>query len=279
MLHLEGRWVLVTGASAGLGEAIARRLVTVYRARVVLVARRRERLERLAIELRNLGGEALVLPADLSRDEDVSRLIQELDNRPEPVSGVILNAGLTHFGEHCELTSLATEHLVATNLRSVNRLATHYAARMRAQGIQGGIMLVSSLAGSIPLPYQALYSGTKAFVTAFGQALGYELRRAQISVTVFAPGGIATEMPDISGLGLYFKGDFALMKPDRCAREALDAFVKRRSFAVPGCLNRLGVFLSRLAGARISTFFTGSLYERALRLKQKLDGPTPKEST
>ncbi|HLM43029.1 MAG TPA: SDR family NAD(P)-dependent oxidoreductase, partial [Myxococcaceae bacterium] len=198
-LELRGRWTLITGASSGLGLELARHIAKEHGGHVVLVARRRERLETLAEELRSrYGVQAACVTADLSRPEDVERLFTEATTGRD-IHAVILNAGVTYWGEAMKLGWSDFQAMLDTNVTSLVRLSTLFVPYLIERGTHGGLMFVSSVAGLIPVPYQAAYSGTKAFVTSYGQCLAQELRPKGVSVTVFAPGGISTELLVNSG--------------------------------------------------------------------------------
>lgn len=257
-LELRDSWVLVTGASSGLGLELARQLARDYGAKVILTARRKDRLEALATELRLAGAEARVVSADLSDKLALTELLEVvLALNPK---AAILNAGVTYYGEHLEMPEETLASLLQTNVRSVVRLSEGLLPSIAARG--GGLMLVSSLAGLIPLPYQAAYSGTKAFVLNFGLGLAAELRGTGASVSVFAPGGIATEMLNTSGLSKKFgPRSPALMPADKCARLALSAFQKRKRLAVPGTLNKLNYAAARLLPTELLTSVSARLYK------------------
>ncbi len=237
-LELRDRWVLVTGASAGLGREMARRLAREYGANLVLVARRLERLTELKDELeREAGVEVHPVSADLSRPEDVDRAFEQATSRRE-LQGVVLNAGVTYYGRALDLEPAEFAAMLQTNVHGLVRLARASARYFEDKQNEGGILLVSSMAGFAPLPWQTAYAATKAFVTSYGRGLAEELRGQPVSVTVFAPGGIDTEMLVNSGLSRQFKpGAVGIMPADECAERALRAFVKRRELAVPGALN------------------------------------------
>ena len=123
-------------------------------------------------------------------------------------------------------------------------------------------MLISSVAGFIPVPYQAAYSGTKAFVTSYGQCLAQEVRHAGVSVTVFAPGGISTEMLERTGLSNRFKaGDVGMMTPAECAAHALRAFVRRKELYVPGLLNQTLTLAARVLPRGFLAQRTAAIYK------------------
>jgi short-subunit dehydrogenase len=266
-MDLRNRWVIVTGASSGLGREMARQLARVHGANPILVARRRDRLEELRAELEATYQVSVrVVVADLARAEDVDRVFRE-STAAVQVDAVILNAGVTYFGPHQELDWPAYEALVATNQTSVVRLTHLFVPYLLAEKRSGAVMLVTSVAGLIPAPYQAAYTGTKAFLTSFGQAYGEELEGQDVSITVYAPGGIATEMTQTSGLAAQFDGSLALQSPEACAREGLRALVARKSLAVGGWLNRLQVFAARLVPRKLTLWIARIAFRRALAAK------------
>jgi uncharacterized protein len=260
-LELRGRWTLVTGASSGLGLEMARAIAREHGGHVLGVARRRDRLEALVEELRGRHGvRAEGLVADLSRPEDVERVFAEA-TQGRQLHAALLNAGVTYWGEAVKLDARAFQAMLDTNVTSVVRLSSLLAPHLAANGTGGGLLFVSSVAGLIPVPYQAAYSGTKAFVLGYGQALAEELRPAGVSVTVFAPGGIATEMLEHSGLGLRFKaGDVGMMSAEACARHALRAFTGRQGVCVPGLLNQTLALAARVLPRGLLARRTATLY-------------------
>lgn len=264
-LELNGQWVLVTGASAGLGEAMARQLARDHGANLVLVARREDRLRALATELEasRPGVRTRVVPADLTDPAAVDRVAEEAQADDGPLRGAILNAGVTYFGPHGDLGPDTFSAILATNVTSVVRLASAFVPAMANAG-DGGLLLVSSMAGLLPVPYQAAYCGTKGFVTNFGLALAEEHHASPVSITVFCPGGIATDMTHDSKLRHFESGPF-MQTADDCAREGLAALVARKRLAVPGRLNRAQLFATRLVPRTLAATITRRAYEPALR--------------
>jgi uncharacterized protein len=243
-LSLAGRYVVITGASSGLGREMARVIARDYRGHVVAVARRADRLTELARELKERwGATAVPLVADLTRAADVERCFAEATTG-RSIHGVVLNAGVTFYGQALSQSAASLETLLATNTAAPVRLAQLFGRYLVAQGEAGGMLLVSSMAGLVPMPYQAVYGGTKALVTSFGLALRQELRASGVSVSVFAPGGIATEMLDLSGLSAKFAPDGpGMMTAEACAGAAMRALVARRALVVPGAMNRVTAWL------------------------------------
>jgi uncharacterized protein len=260
-MNFRNRWVVVTGASSGLGREIARVLAVDHRANLVLAARRASRLDELKSELEETARVAVhTIVADLSITEDMDRVFHEA-TAGRDIYGVVLNAGVTHFGSFDELSWAGFQAMLATNVTSVVRLTTLFLPYLERRNEGGGIMVVASMSGLMPLPYQTAYSGTKAFLLNFGRGLYHELEGKNVSVTTFAPAGIATEMT----AGERFTPLRAWLMPvNRCAREAVRAFSLRREIHFPGFANRVGSVLMRILPQRFVTATVAATYRSAL---------------
>jgi short-subunit dehydrogenase len=266
-LSLRDRNVLVTGASSGLGLEMARQLARDHGAHPILVARRREKLESLAKELAAHGVRPRVIAADMTVAADVARTFEEATK--EPLHAAILNAGVTFFGHTLEHATADIESLIATNVTSVvtltQRLVPYLLERASSTGEAGAVMLVSSMASLQPMPFQAVYGASKAFVTSYAIALAEELRDQPVSLTAFLPGGIATEMMDNAGLSnKYGKDHPMVMSVNECADLALRAFIARETTSVPGTLNKLAAFGAAVAPRKLVAHLVANDYRGAL---------------
>ncbi|OUS24660.1 hypothetical protein A9Q99_23915 [Gammaproteobacteria bacterium 45_16_T64] len=268
-MNFSQRWVVVTGASSGLGKAIATGLAAKHQANLILVARRLDKLDALKQQLESTHGiKCESIAADLSDLTQIDMLFQKsIENRD--IYAVILNAGITYFGEHQQLPWQQFQQLLTTNVTGIVKAVEHYLPYLQVKQQSGGIMLVSSVAGLLPVPYQAAYSGSKAFITHYGLGLNEELRYDDCSLTVFSPGGIATEMTHSSGLDAQFEGSAVLQSPEQCAAEAIQAMKTRHALYVPGWINKFQVFGARLLPRSLLVFFAGNLYRKALAAKVK----------
>jgi uncharacterized protein len=260
-LDLRGRSVLVTGASSGLGREMARVLARDYGAHLIVVARRKERLAELATELGAIPGASVrVVAADLCHPEQADLVFQEA-TRDAPLYGAILNAGTTHFGNWDELSWEDFQRMQALNVTSVVRLTTLILPYLEQRKENGGLMIVASMAGLMPIPYQTAYSATKAFLVNFGCGLHHEMQPRGVSVTTFVPGGIRTEMTD----GQRFNDLRSWLMPvDKCAREAVRAFRDRAYVHSPGVVYRLGSVVTRLLPQRLFIARLADQYRRSL---------------
>jgi short-subunit dehydrogenase len=259
-MDFRGQWVLVTGASSGLGRELALQLAREHGAHVVISARRLAKLEELKAELKPTGVQVECIAADMSKASDVDELLSKATSGRH-LYGAILNAGVSHFGYHHELRWDDFLSMLQLNVTANVRMATELVAHMKQHRLGGGLMLVSSLAGVMPVPYQSAYSGTKAFLNSFGTALAHELEGQPLSVTVFAPGGIQTEMT-ASDRFSTLRGWLAPV--NTTARAGLRAMQRRERLAVPGFLNQLGVLAFRFVPRRFAMGQLASNYRKAL---------------
>lgn len=182
---------LVTGASSGFGEQFARQLSARGTA-LVLVARRGDRLEKLAAEL---GTEIEVLPADLTDPAGLAAVEDRLRDAAKPVDLLVNNAGVGTSGPFAEMAAQSETDKVALNVTALMRL-THAALPRMIAARHGGILNVSSIASVNPVPWATTYGATKAFVTSFSENLNREVRRTGVHVTALLPGPSATPLTD-----------------------------------------------------------------------------------
>lgn len=265
-MDFRSRWVLVTGASSGLGWELARQFALEHGANVIAVARRSTRLEELKREIEARAPVKVEpITADLSNLDDVDRVFREAVAKG-PLYAAVLNAGVTHFGEYHELSWDDFQTMLATNVTGVVRLTTQLLPYLEARAEGGGLMIVSSLSGMIPVPYQTAYSATKAFLVNFGCGLWHETQGRNVSVTTFVPGGIKTEM---TSSDRFTALDNWLVPVEPCAREGIRAFARRRYLHVPGLFTRIGTsFLDfmprRFVAGRLAATYRGALQAAAL---------------
>jgi short-subunit dehydrogenase len=187
---------IVTGASAGIGAAVARELAK-NRFQVVLAARRRERLDKLEQDIKALGGTALAIPTDMTRLEDCQRLVQETMATFGRIDVLVNNAG---FGYRLPLEYTPIEAIrqtFETNLFGPIALTQLVIPIMRAQE-KGYIINISSLAGRIARPLSSVYDATKHAIEAISDSLRAELAQFGIRVIVIEPGFIKTEFQEIA---------------------------------------------------------------------------------
>jgi short-subunit dehydrogenase len=237
---------LVTGASSGIGKELARLFARDGHG-VVLVARRRERLDELARELvEKHGVKTWPIACDLAAAGAVERLVSELAALGVGVDYLVNNAGVGTTGPFAASDPAAEAAMAELNVTAVVRLTGALLPAMLARR-QGGILNIGSTAGFQPGPYMATYYASKAFVNHFSEALAYELRGSGVSVTVYCPGPTHTEFGDVSGIGHSKLFRLQVATAESVASAAYAALMARRVLGVHGFINRLGVALVRVS--------------------------------
>jgi short-subunit dehydrogenase len=223
------RTALVTGASSGIGEQIAR-VLAARGCALTLVARRTDRLDALATELRERVTVDWIA-ADLATDDGVELVERRLaEQLPELL---VNNAGVGSGGNFHELPVEAEVAEVRLNVLALLRL-THAVLPAMVQARHGGILNVSSIAGNQPLPGFATYGATKAFVTSFTESLAFEVRGTGVHVTVLKPGYTYTEMSSGAPDPASLPGRLLWLDAEQVATAAVDAVTSGRLHCVPG---------------------------------------------
>jgi hypothetical protein len=238
------RRALVTGASAGIGTALARELAARGTA-LVLVARRADRLDTLAAELRAGGAEVETLAADLATVEGCDAVAARLAVTTSPVDLLVNNAGLGSNGPFASLPIGREIEQVRVNVEAVVRL-TRAALDPMLAARRGAVLTVSSVAGHQPGPGNAVYAATKAFATSFTEALVEELRGSGVTATALLPGLTRTEFHEAADMTERMEQlpGFVWMQADAVARAALDGAAAGRAVVIPGAGNRALVWVS-----------------------------------
>jgi short-subunit dehydrogenase len=252
---------LVTGASAGIGEALASQLAAAGHD-LVLVARDRDRLEALAGTLeRDHGATAEVLAADLVDRDTLATVEARIADPDRPVDLVVNNAGFGTVGRLHELPLGAEERMIDLNVLALVVLS-HAAAAAMVPRARGGILNVASLGAFAPVPRMATYGATKAFVASFTQALHEELLGTGVRVTCLCPGFTRTEFQERAGVT---GGGPSVLWADApaVARTGLAGLEKNRALVVHGALNQGVVALTKLSPAAIARKVSGQVMRRA----------------
>lgn len=259
-LCFKNKWILVTGASSGLGRAIALYLAEKERANLIITARRIERLNDLKekIEL-SFKTKVEVIQADLSRSQDVYSLFERAIEITE-IYGVINNAGLTIYGQTKKAHIKLYEKIIDVNLRALINLNLYFLSYFEERG-EGAILNITSEGAFIPLPYQSVYSASKHAAQAFTEGLQREYQKSGIVISTFAPGGIATEMIEKSGLDKKInKNNFFNMNAKKVAKKAIKAFKKKKYISAPGFIYKLILFLTRFFPRKVITWIAEIMY-------------------
>ncbi|OHV05455.1 SDR family NAD(P)-dependent oxidoreductase [Mycobacterium talmoniae] len=229
-----GHAALVTGASSGIGKELARELATRGHD-IVVVARRRERLEKLAAEVREQYGiRAWALPCDLADRDDRARMLGELGELGLTLDVLVLCAGFGMVGPFLANDRDRITLMMRTNVEATFALA-HSLTPAMVERRAGAVLFVSSMTGNQPMPNFAAYAATKAAVTSIAQALHCELKPFGVTVTVMCPASVSTEFSEIADGAEQAKRQpaFLTATPRQCATAGLDALADGRRTVVP----------------------------------------------
>ncbi|TXS48079.1 SDR family oxidoreductase [Streptomyces sp. uw30] len=245
-----GQTTLITGASAGLGAEFARQLAT-RGCDLVLVARRKDRLEELAAELRaHHKIEVHVVEMDLAMDNPGQALAARVEGLGLHVTSVINNAGFATFGAFHQADPARLRREIAVDVTAVADISRAFIEQLRAAG-RGVLVNVASMAAYQPNPRMALYGATKAFVLSLTEALWEESRGSGLRVLALSPGATRTEFFDVAGT-TQAAGGTKLASPVDVVRTALAALDRRNPppSVIAGRLNRMLAFLARRLATR-----------------------------
>jgi short-subunit dehydrogenase len=239
-----GSAALITGASSGIGRELARQLA--HRGHdLILVARRRERLELLAEELRATEHRRVeVVPCDVSEPASRADLAHTVETLGLRVDVLALAAGFGLGGALIDEDPDRIALLIRTNFESVVALTRRFAPAM-AQRRRGAILIVSSIAGDQPMPGFGVYAASKAAITSFGESLHEELRSSEVTVTVLCPGGVETEFAEVGGVQSAHRRVPGMLHltATACADEGLRALGQGKRKHIPVTTVRLMFFL------------------------------------
>jgi short-subunit dehydrogenase len=230
-------YALVTGASSGIGKAIAKELAK-QKINVILAARRQPELEALKVELEaDYGVSALVRPADLSTEADCRKLFEDCrEYHPEIV---VNNAGFGCVGLFADIRLEDELRMI-----NVNVIGLHILTKLFSKTMENGVILnISSMAAFLPTPYLAAYAATKAYVYSLSQAINFEMKKTgkKVRVLTLCPGPVETEFGKVAGAKPGIKG----MSAKRCAKIAVRGILNRQGRIIPGFAMGILWFLIR----------------------------------
>jgi short-subunit dehydrogenase len=233
-----GPWALVTGASAGIGDAFARRLAA-DGVNVALVARRGDRLRALADDLgRRHGVQSRVVVQDLGADGAAERVAAELKDLE--IGILVNNAGFSTVGRFDRVPRAKIVEMIRVNCIAVAELTHLFLPAMRARG-RGAVVIVASVAGYVPLGLAATYGATKAFDLMLGEALWAENQGTGVDVCVLSPGPVETEFQQVAG-----ETPHPGATPESVVEAALAALGRKPS-VIEGAFNKMRTWSTRLA--------------------------------
>jgi uncharacterized protein len=255
--------VLITGASGGIGEELAR-VFARERYNLVLLARSEGKLRNLAEELHTKYKiHADILVADLTNADAPSQISNELAQRATAIDVLVNNAGFATYGSFVELDPEGEMNMLQVNIVALTHLTRLFLPGMVARK-RGGVLNVASTAAFLPGPLMAVYYATKAFVLSFSEALNEELRGTGVSVTALCPGPTTTGFQSRANMEASKLVQAPnLMDAKTVAEAGYAGFVKGKTIVIPGLMNRMLTFMPRLLPRSIVPGFVKQAQERA----------------
>lgn len=231
-------WVLITGATSGIGKELANRFGQAG-FKLIMTGRRKNELEALSTHLFDqYGTETIPVSGDLSTEEDIRALLN--DTRHLSIGIVILNAGFGTSGKFIDSDLNQEINMLELNCKSILIMAHHFANKMKAQPKRGAIVLMSSMVAFQGVPYAANYAATKAYVQSLGEALSIELEQEGIDVLSVAPGPVAS--------GFAARADMKMdmtLSPEAIGLPIIKAIGRKRTI-LPGLLTKFLVYNLRM---------------------------------
>ncbi len=240
---MNNKTVLITGASSGIGMEFAR-VFSKMGYRLILTARRKERLENLSNEL---GTSCRIVTADLSNEEECYRFLDEIAD--EKVDIFINNAGFGACGNFQETDLKKEISMIDLNIKAMHILFKNMVTKMKKQN-SGRILNVASSAGLLPAgPYMATYYATKSYVVSITKAVAQELKeqKANVYVSALCPGPVDTEFNENADVIFALKG----ITPQLCVKEAVEGMKKKKVIIVPSLKMRVAIFSQKLVPASL----------------------------
>lgn len=246
----QGKWALITGASAGIGAALARELAR-HGAKLILTARRKDRLDALGEELGVKGAEVRSVVADLNEPSGPQQIYEATEGAGLEVDILVDNAGLGQFGAFYRTPVEQELSQVRVNCEAVVHVARLFVPRM-VERRRGWVLITASTASFQPLPYLSTYAATKAFDRFFANGLSHEVARFGVKVTALCPGPTESEFFDVARAGAVRRG---VQSAEEVARIGIAALARGKRTVIPNFAGRSTAFAARLFPAGLIGYF------------------------
>ena len=263
-----GRTALITGASSGIGEALATRFAQAgYN--LVLVARSKDKLRALADALMvEHGITAWTAPADLSLPDAAQKLAAAMARAKRPIDVLVNNAGILEHGSFVEMPAARSQQLIDLNVSGLTAMLAHFLPPMVARG-HGRVLNVASIAAFQLVPRLATYAATKAYVLSITESIAEELRGTGVSITALCPGMTATNM--LAGAQAQSSGaldnipGFLVASAQEVADQGFAACMNAEAVRIPGAVNQAATLAARATPRWLLRRVTGALVRATTR--------------
>ena len=274
MDNFSGKNVLITGASSGIGLAMAKDFAN-RGANLILTARSEDKLMQLAKDLSGKGIKTHVFIEDISLPNSAQKLFNQVNAAELEVDVLVNNAGYGRWGNFDECPMEDYENMVHLNVTSLTELSYLFVDQMVKRG-SGGIINVASTAAFFPIPYSAVYAATKAYVLSLSEALNFEYSKKGVHVMAVCPGATETKFINVATENSE-RLKQRLLNVDRvknklttskiqtaedCSKEALDAYLKGKIYVITGQNNRNLYTMSRFFSRKTSLNWSGKVFKK-----------------
>ena len=258
---------LITGASSGIGEALAHKLAA-RKQNLLLVARSANKLDALCTELaQTFGIQAQYIEADLMKPDAAEAVFTETTKRVLTVDWLINNAGIGSGGEFADLPLQGELDMMQLNMNSLVALTHYFLPAMRDRK-SGTIINVASMAAFMPSPYMAVYAASKVFVRSFTEALYEECKPHNVQVMLLCPGLTKTNFMDAAGIanatGKALTDKAPMQTPDQVADEALKGLDAGKRMVISGTSNKWMARMTALVANSVSANYMAKMYRSRL---------------
>jgi len=246
-MKLKDKTILITGASSGIGRAMALRAAK-DKGRVILASRNKKKLDEVKGLVEDAGAEAIVIQTDVTKDDDIKNLFLEASKKAKTLDAVFDNAGLGFIGHIYELTYDQIHKMIDVNLTGMIMVAK-YASEVMVRQKHGHIVMTSSLAGLITLPQWSVYVATKWGITGFADSIRFELAPHNVRITTLHPGAVKTGFfdKDKANIDISKMGD--AVKPEVIADAVYDAlFTDKKKIVIPRLAKNYSLLFKYLPG-------------------------------
>lgn len=259
---MKNNYALVTGASSGIGREIAR-ILAKKGYPLIIVARRKERLENLQKELSTQHNvDVVVMAQDLSAEGASQELHGKVIAGGYAVDILVNNAAFGIQGKFIESDLERVDDMLRLNITSLTHLTQLFAKDMVAKG-NGYILQVASLAAFVPSPYVSAYGATKAYVRSFSEAVRYELKGTGVSLSTIYPGITTTEFNEVAEGNTPPAMNISILSAEAVAKVAVRAMFKRKRAAIPGTINKIVTFFGNLMPRGMLVNSAGNMMKKA----------------
>ena len=247
---MDNNYVLITGASSGIGYELAK-LFKRDGYNLILVARDKEKLQMAVDKLNNEKNKIIMLDVDLSREDEVDKLIKYIYKNEIDINILVNNAGIGSFGEFAEIDWKTEEKLIDINIKALTKLTKYFLPKM-IEKKSGGILNVASTAAFASGPRMATYYASKAYVLNLTEAIHEEVKEYGINISCLCPGPVRTSFQSKAGIKKSEKAKKYLMNADIVAKVGYDKFKKGEVIIIPGFKNKVLVNANKLLPRAIS---------------------------